>query len=54
VRNLRFKADAPPAGRDHCIFAPPLRGVLVNLIEAVEKPRISFGATALGRIAPFV
>ena len=41
-------------GYDHCIFAPPLRGTPVNLIEAVENPRISFGATALGRLAPFV
>jgi hypothetical protein len=52
VRTLRFKADAPPAGRDHCIFAPPLRGAPVNLIEAVENPRISFGATAAWRTRP--
>jgi hypothetical protein len=39
--------------RDHCIFAP-LRGAPLSLIEAVENPRISFGGTALGRIARFV
>jgi len=41
-------------GYDHCIFAPPLRGTPVNLIEAVENPAFRLARLLWVRIAPFV